>query len=789
MLSFETPSFEIDGIQVYPDDARSDLFYYSAGIPQVTIGPGRRPVFDLWIYREALVHDIFGGTQLPDELGSGFLTFSVDCRRDERDLNRLRKELADILGRDDEDSILLSPIPYTKGKVSLIALDAVTPPSGDAPAPDSPADGRPKFITNVLGSATPQLLGDLNAIFSLSLSENGAAFMSGLFENGGTPIGVAYELEYQGLAPAVDVTVRADMNRVKTHFGAGLQGSVQYFKADISAAIDFLHQENVVTVESKITVDSDAAREAEQRAIALFKEDLIQQLFRPVAPAVPRPAQGQDMISSIIGGGQRGNTTAGNAARTGVNAATGGSIGLTMKFEHEVTNISGVYNYSARMPVTRTDAPQAFLQTLVSKNHADEHTTIIDGGTASDFFDRVDTIISLPDDKMFETLNLREAVVSVSFGDGDPDKAPEVKGPFVCRPGGDQHRMVAFHRDGRTSRALSYGISYVFDDDPVDTVDKSEYTLPRRIATNGAIPVLPVSDFGYRTLRLRAGRIPVEVAEIDISAGFRTDDGAFTRSRRFRMFAPFDRPIDQVAPEGFEWPIRTRDTDPGQFEVQETFIFADRSTYAAPVRVLDNPFHTVDAPFQGHRELLIQPNIPGDSVEALEVELEYADTDNGYARRFTRRFERPFQSQTVRFPIVDPEVRVIRGRATMRDGGLVSVGEWENIEAATWTPGFEVARAGEVTVRLIGGDLAGLGMDAVLVEVRAPDATGTPSTQELFFAPGDPTTATVTIVASPGAPVRFEFRTQVFRSDGSHAIGDWAERADTQNLIISLRSL
>ena len=91
-----------------------------------------------------------------------------------------------------------------------------------------------------MGSATPQLLGDLSAIFSLSLSERGAAFMSGLFENQGTPIGVAYELEYQGLAPAVDVTVRADMNRVKTHFGGGIQGSVQYFKADISAAIDFL---------------------------------------------------------------------------------------------------------------------------------------------------------------------------------------------------------------------------------------------------------------------------------------------------------------------------------------------------------------------------------------------------------------------------------------------------------------------------------------------------------------------------------------------------------------------
>ena len=789
MLSFETPSFEIEGITVFPDDVDKLLFYYAAGAPQVTLDPRRRPVFDLWIYREDQVHDHFGGTQIPEELGAGFLTFGVDCRRDERELRDIRKGLADLLDIDDEDTIKLAQVPYHAGKVSLIALDAVTLPSGDAPPPSNPAQGRPKFITDVMGAATPQLLGDLNAIFSLSLSERGAGFMAGLFENGATPIGVVYELEYYGLSAAVDVTVRADMSRIKTHFGAGLQGSVQYFKADISAALDFLHQENAVTVESKITVDSDAAREAEQRAIAMFKEDIIQQLFRPSAPVVPRPNQGQDLVSAITGGGGRGNTAAGGAAQAGVNAVTGGSIGLTMKFEHEITNVSGVYNYSARMPVKRTDAPQAFLQTLVSKADAEDHTTLVDLGTASDFFDRVEAMISLPDDDMFETLNMREAVVSVSFGDGDPDQPPEVKGPFICRPGGERHRRVAFNRDGRASRAVSYGIEYTFDDDPADTVDKSQYKLPRRITSNGSIPILPTSDFGYRTLRLRTGRIPVEVTEIDVTAGFRTEDGAFNRSKRFRLKAPFDRPMDQVAPEGYEWPIRTRNTDPGQFEVQETFIFADRSSFAAPVRTLDTSFHTIDAPFAGHRELLIQPNIPTDSIEALEVELEYEDAEAGYSRRFHRRFERPFQSQTLRFPVIDPDIRVIRGRATMRDGGLVTTGEWEPIETPTWTPGFEVARAGEVTVRLIGGQLDALGFDAVLVELRAPDETGTPKTSELFFAPGDPLTATVTIVASPGAPMAFEFRSQVFKSDGSHVIGDWAERADTQNLIISLRSL
>ena len=156
MLSFETPSFEIEGITVFPDDVDKLLFYYAAGAPQVTLDPRRRPVFDLWIYREDQVHDHFGGTQIPEELGAGFLTFGVDCRRDERELRDIRKGLADLLDIDDEDTIKLAQVPYHAGKVSLIALDAVTLPSGDAPPPSNPAQGRPKFITDVMGTVSSQ---------------------------------------------------------------------------------------------------------------------------------------------------------------------------------------------------------------------------------------------------------------------------------------------------------------------------------------------------------------------------------------------------------------------------------------------------------------------------------------------------------------------------------------------------------------------------------------------------------------------------------------------------------
>ena len=125
MLSFETPSFEIDGITLFPDHEDGRLFYYSAAQPRVALGSGGRPMFDLWVYTKELVQDQLGGTRIPEEMGAGFLTLGVNCRRDRRELDRLSRELARTLDLEPDD-VRLSAIPYKTGEVRLIALDQVS---------------------------------------------------------------------------------------------------------------------------------------------------------------------------------------------------------------------------------------------------------------------------------------------------------------------------------------------------------------------------------------------------------------------------------------------------------------------------------------------------------------------------------------------------------------------------------------------------------------------------------------------------------------------------------------
>lgn len=788
MLSFETPHVEAEGVILFPDHEDPLLWYYSAAMPQMAVGPSDRPMFDLWVYTEALVHDFLTGTRIPEEMGGGFLTLGVNCRREARELRGARKAIARAAGVD-EDDIKLSPIPYSKGRVSIIALDAMTLATGAAdPAGADPTAGRAKFVTAVLGAGVPSLLGDLQSIFSLSLSDRGAAFMAGMFDATSLPVGVVYELEFQGLSPAVNVVVTADMDKLRRHFGGGLQGQVQWFKADVSAAIDHLVETRDVQVRSTVQVDSDAAREAEQRAIALFKEDIIQQLFRPSLPAAPQPAAGQGIGEAIAA-----------LARTGAGAAVGGpagaaaasgSLGLTLKFEQETAHLSGTFSYESRMPVTRTDAPQAFLQALVPPAEHARHTTVVDLGTASAFFERVEAIVSLPEDQTFADLHLRQAVVSMAYGEGDPARPPEIKPPLICLPGsGKRNRLLAFMRKGRPSMAVSYDITYEFDDPVGATVDRSRYVTPRQVSTTRAVMVDPLGDFGYRRLTLRPGRIPADVAEISVDADFATPSGAFTASRRFRLTAPFNRPVADMAPDGADWPIRTEEKGAGTFTLTPSFVFAGGDIWTAPPVAADAPFHTLDAPFRATRQLVVQPNVLSPSVEGIDVEVTYDDSAADYRRRFRQTLTPPFQSLTLQWPILDPDRREARIRATVREGGIVSQGEWIATSEPTHIVGSDAARPDALTIRLIGGDLASLGLDAVLIELRAPDETGQPRLTELFFGPGDPLSTTVDLIRRPGQPLAYEFRTQTFRTTGETAISPWEGRTDQLNLIIQLRNL
>lgn len=791
MLSFERPPIEVDGMMLFPDHADPLHWYYSAAMPQVVLGAGQRPMFDLWVYTENLVQDMFAGTRIPGEMGGGFLTLAANCRREDRELAKARKAIADAAGIDDEDRITLAQIPYTGGTSRIIALDALQfPPGTPDPAGADPNAGRPRFVSTVAGSATPALLGDLQALFSLSLTERGAAFMAGLFSATGTPIGVVYELTYEGLSPAVDVTITADLSKVRMHFGGGLQGQVGWFKADVKAALDDLVQKQVVKIDSTRVLDTDAAKEAAQQAIAMFKEDLIQQLFRPTTPVPPRPDPTQSAVAAVtaMAGGAAGTAAGGPAGGVAGAEVASGSLGLTLKFEHETQHLTGVYDYSARMPLIRTDAPQAFLQTLIKPEDAASHTQVMNLGTASTFFNRVEAIISLPEDSTFKALKLRQATVSVTFGDAGDARPPEVRPPLVCTSGGERFRRLAFARDGRTSLSLGYDVTYDFDDDPADTVDDHRYQTPRQVTATRSVAINPIADFGYRRLILRPGRIPEGIASVQVIATF--DSGAgFTAQRRFVLTAPFSRPLAEVAPDGVEWPIRTVTKPVGSFHLAISYHFPDGTSYAAAPVVTGTPFHAIDAPFAGHRDLRIEPNVVSPEVDEIDVEVEYSDDTAGYHRRFFLIMTPPFVTATLRWPVLDREKQALRVRSMVREGGITSHSDWQETDEQTVVVGADAARSDVLKVRLLGGGLEPFDLDAVLVDIRAPDHTGTEVTTELFFGPGDPMTADVTLIRRPGVPVSFRFRTHAFRRSGAETVSDWVTRTDTMGLILPLVTL
>jgi hypothetical protein len=335
MLTLESPVYEISGILVYRDHAIPSQFYYAAPPPRIARANGR-VMFDILGYIVNLKQSVLSGTQIPEELGAGFLTMGTECVLTDAQREDLLRALAEQTGLG-QDTIALYPIPYHKGTVSILALDQYTSPGAAPAAPDSatPLQGRPTFVEKILGSGKPSLLGDLRTIFSLSLSQDGLTFMEGLYQDGAAPVGVVYDLSFYGLRPAVDVHITADLTRVYQHFGGGVGFQYAWVAADVQAGLDRLREQGAIKIEITSQATGDAAQKAQDLAMSLFRDQIVQQMFRPTAPSGPPAA-----LPSTPGaaGGQR--------------TATQSKALLTLRADFKLTEESKsvTYDFSQRAP-------------------------------------------------------------------------------------------------------------------------------------------------------------------------------------------------------------------------------------------------------------------------------------------------------------------------------------------------------------------------------------------------------------------------------------------------------
>jgi hypothetical protein len=218
MLTFESPFYEFKGVVVFRDHAAKTMFHYLAGPPRLTRDDDGRPNLLLLKYRHAL--DAMASTtpRVREQLGGGFLLFGVDCGLPDDVRAEIVRELESRVPPD-AGPISLAPVLYTKGTVNVVALDAQRPETG---APTGDPETHSKFVRGILGVATPSLLQDQRAIFSLALSPDGVALLEDAYQSELSPIGVMYELEFSGLRPAIAIKATVDKKRVYEQLKLGL---------------------------------------------------------------------------------------------------------------------------------------------------------------------------------------------------------------------------------------------------------------------------------------------------------------------------------------------------------------------------------------------------------------------------------------------------------------------------------------------------------------------------------------------------------------------------------------
>ncbi len=268
MLLLDTDQQMIEGVQVFADHADPNQFWFCNMQPRLVEATPGRKAFSLIRYRTE------------ERTSGGFLSFECDLSVDRGVLERIKSSLRRFCPARPK----LSPIPFTEGTVQCVVLDLQGGGGTDAAPTTGTGETPPvRAVERILGSTKPSLLGDNNAVFGVTLSEEGAAIVEAAIRDGNMPIGIIYDLTFSGMLRALGVKITAELERVHTHFSTSAEGQVAMLRADIDAGFEKLVQDGAITIEITDADTSDGSKSDERVKWALdfFKDNLLQDWFKP----------------------------------------------------------------------------------------------------------------------------------------------------------------------------------------------------------------------------------------------------------------------------------------------------------------------------------------------------------------------------------------------------------------------------------------------------------------------------------------------------------------------------
>lgn len=287
MMELGKNTFTVDDVTVMGDNADPNQFWYLPGavhLAQDETGEGR---FTFLKYKPAAVS---AGAR-----GGGFLQLQVNLKLLPVTENKIMAQLAGLT----RGAARLAPVPLDDGTVQCVALNLQG--SGGAAAQPAPA-GAFNAVESILGASVPSLSGDNDALFSLTLSQEGSTILQKAYQQGAAPIGVIYNLKFSALRPALKVHLKADLKRVYDSFSASLTGQYYFFKASIEANLQKLQQEGALVIDVINYTGAEDKSDKEKWALDFFKDQLLHTWFEPtLTPPADAPEAGNGGLPKILG--------------------------------------------------------------------------------------------------------------------------------------------------------------------------------------------------------------------------------------------------------------------------------------------------------------------------------------------------------------------------------------------------------------------------------------------------------------------------------------------------------
>ncbi len=819
MLYLDQPIGKIRGLMIFRDHANPDLFYYVPERPRLARSEGGVPELVFLKYRNDITDNPEFNAEDGDQLGGGFLSFTVDLGVDDVALNQVRQELS----RFAEGDVQLAPIQFRRGSVRLSIMK-------DAAEEENPPQGIEEgttFFEEVYGTTMPSLFGDNRATFSLALNHEGATLIEAGLRTGISPIGVIYRLEFLGMRPAFNVKVTAEYRRIYNHleteFGARGQIKMVSLAADIGAAFQHLRDNGAIKVEvTHFTDDEDLRRQAEE-AFNWFKQELLKDFFqtsmeppgfmthsassgmgilgqlqslfgalgspqtggaitpargqpttRPATPANPptEPSSGVHSTSDTSAQRQSSSGGGGGGGSVDLNISPF-QVAFSLKAFRQDELKTRTFEYSMQSAVAREIAPQGLFATVVDGFDPDQF--IKEVNLDADFFKRLIVDVSMGA-SLLES-DISSVAVNMEYpGLREPGENPIHTDGFRFDEGETVHTFTSWLND-RLDRHYRYKMDVHFKPDS-DWLGQEPHMLTDWIVTTqDALTLSPLDLFKTLDITIQLGDMDSgEVSQVQVEVVYDDPISSFHIERSF-----------QLAPDSEAEHLRLRlnDNATTEYRYRVLYFLSNNVRFQTDWITTENPELIINEPFHDELSLRLIPLLDESNLLEAVIDLTYTETETGYSRKFQEIMSanNGAGSRSITIPTLvrDPDEFMLNWTIIRMDGSVFTSGDQVfNQSAAVISDGAGTTH--RIIVRLP-QTVDWNSIMAVKVDLHGPGEHS--DFTQAIFTPSQTADQTVWLVQPTEGQFQYRFDVTAYTLNGSPVPGISQETSD-RTLIVQV---